>query len=76
MKTMQKLAVSVLGVVMLSAAFAGVALAQQGPNTTGLTAFSAPPDYMSLAGYFRFKNHQMTSRWLTYKESKKIVASQ
>jgi hypothetical protein len=76
MKTMQKLAVAVLGVVMLSAAFAGVASAQQGPYTVGLTAFSAPPDYMSLAGYFRFKNHQMTDQWLTYKESMKIVAAQ
>ncbi len=76
MKTMQKLAVTVLGVVMLSAAFAGVALAQHGPNTVGLTAFSAPPDYMSLAGYFRFKNYEMTNRWLTYKESTKIVAAQ
>jgi hypothetical protein len=76
MKTMQKLAVIVLGVVMSSAAFAGVASAQQGPNVAKLTAFSAPPSYMSLAGYFRFKNHQLTNQWLTYKESAKIVAAQ
>lgn len=76
MKIMQKLAVIVLGGVMLSAAFAGVASAQQGPNVAGLTPFSQPPDFMSLAGYFRFKNHQMTNQWLTYQQSASIVAAQ
>ncbi len=76
MKTMKKLAVIVVGVVMISAAFAGVALAQKYPDVGDMTPFSVQPNYMSLAGYLRFKNHQRTNQWLTYKEAAGIVAQQ
>jgi len=76
MKTMQKLAVIVLGVVMFSATFAGVVSAQQNPNVSSLTPFSAETNYMSLAGYLRYVNHQQTGQWLTVPESVRIVQQQ
>jgi hypothetical protein len=76
MKTLQKLAVIVLGVVMLSATFAGVASAQQAPNVANLTPFSAETNYMSLVGYLRYVNHQQTGQWLTVPEAVRIVQQQ
>jgi len=76
MKTMQKLAVIVLGVVMFSATFAGMASAQPNPNVSNLTPFSAESNYMSLGGYLRYVNHQHTGQWLTLPESVRIVQQQ
>jgi hypothetical protein len=76
MKTMQKLAVIVLGVVMLSATFVGMASAQQAPNVSNLTPFSAESNYMSLVGYLRYVNHQETGQWLTVPEAVRIVQQQ
>ena len=60
---MKKLAVIVLGIMMLSAAFVGVASAQPSPNTATLTPFSAEMNFMSQAGYTRYQNHQQTGQW-------------
>lgn len=76
MKTMQKLAVIVLGVVMFSATFAGMASAQPNPNVSNLTPFSAETNFMSLAGYLRYVNHQQTGQWLTVPEAVRIVQQQ
>jgi len=73
MKTMRKLAVIVLGAAMLSAALAGAASAQQYPNVSTLTPFSAQTDYMSLPGYLRYVSHQQNGEWLTYTEATRIV---
>ena len=70
---MRTLAIVVLGVMMLSVAFASVASAQQPPNVTSLTAFSAETQFMSLAGYLRYLTHQQTGQWLTYTEALRIV---
>ena len=53
---MKKLAVIVLGIVMLSAAFVGVASAQTSPSTATLTPFSAGMNFMSQAGYTRYRH--------------------
>lgn len=60
---MKKLAVIVLGIMMLSAAFAGVASAQPSPNTATLTPFRAEMNFMSQAGYTRYLNHLQTGQW-------------
>ena len=73
---MRKLAVIVLGVVMLSGALSGIASAQQYPSVSNLTPFSASADYMSLAGYLRYLVHQQTGQWLTYQEAGRIVKQQ
>jgi hypothetical protein len=73
---MRKLAVIVLGVVMLSAALSGVASAQQYPSVSNLTPFSASTHYMSQAGYLRYLAYQQTSQWLTYREAGRIVRQQ
>jgi hypothetical protein len=65
-KTMKQLAVIVLSVMMLSAAFVGVASAQQSPNTATLIAFSASMNFMSEAGYQRYVNHQQTGQWTPF----------
>ncbi len=76
MKIMRKLAVIVLGVVLLSTAFVGVASAQQNPNVANLIPFSGETKFMSLSGYFRYLNHQVTGQWLTYAEAGRLVAQQ
>jgi hypothetical protein len=76
MKTMQKLAVIVLGVVLFSATFAGMASAQPNPSVSNLTPFSAETNYMSLSGYLRYVNHQHTGQWLTVPEAGRIVQQQ
>ena len=76
MKTMRKLAVIVLGVAVFSAALAGVASAQQYPNVSTLTPFTAQTDFMSLPGYLRYVSHQQTGQWLTYTEAGRIVHQQ
>ncbi len=76
MKTTRKLAVIVLGVVMLSAAYVGVASAQQYPNVANLVPFTAQTSFMSLPGYLRYLSHQQTNQWITYAEATRIVAQQ
>jgi hypothetical protein len=76
MKTMRKLAVIVLGVALFSAALAGVASAQQYPNVSTLTPFTAQTNFMSLPGYLRYVSHQQTGQWLTYTEAGRIVHQQ
>ncbi|HLY24198.1 MAG TPA: hypothetical protein VKT83_17165 [bacterium] len=76
MKIMRKLAVIVLGVALFSAALAGVASAQQYPNVSTLTPFTAQTNFMSLPGYLRYVSHQQTGQWLTYTEAGRIVHQQ
>jgi hypothetical protein len=75
-KIMLKLAVIVLGVVMLSAALSGVASAAQYPSVSTLSPFSPSANFMSQAGYLRFLMHQQTGQWLTYQEAGRIVKQQ
>jgi hypothetical protein len=76
MKIMQKLAITVLGVALLSTAFIGVASAQQYPRVINLSPFTAETNFMSLPGYFRYLNHQATDQWLTFAEATRLVAQQ
>jgi len=81
---MRKIALLVLGVMVLS--FAGAAMAQttpapaqtqgQYPNVASLKPFSAEANYMSLAGYLRYLVFQQTGQWLTREEAVRIVSQQ
>ena len=62
---MKMLAVIVLAVAMLSAAFVGVAAAQSSTTAT-LTPFSPEMNFMSQAGYTRYLNHQQTGQWTPF----------
>jgi hypothetical protein len=73
---MLKLAVIVLGVMMISAALSGVASAAQYPNVSNLVPFSASTNFMSQAGYLRYLMHQQTGQWLTRQEAVRIVTQQ
>ncbi len=83
---MRKLVMLALGVMILSTAFAGVAMAQtttpapatpgQYPSVATLKPFSAEASYMSLAGYLRYLVFQQTSQWLTRAEAVRIVNQQ
>ena len=76
---MRKIALLVLGVMVLS--FASAAMAQttpapattqtqgQYPNVANLKPFSAEANYMSLAGYLRYLVFQQTGQWLTREEA-------
>jgi hypothetical protein len=78
---MRKIVMLALGVMILSSAFAGVAMAQtttpgQYPNVANLTPFSAQANYMSLPGYLRYLVFQQTGQWLTRAEAVRIVNQQ
>ena len=76
MKTMQKLAYIVLAVVVFSTVFVGIASAQQYPNVSNLTPFTAETNFMSLPGYLRYLNHQVAGQWITYAEATRLVEQQ
>ncbi len=61
---------------MLSTAFMGAASAQQYPNVSNLTPFSAQADFMSLSGYLRYVSYQQSNVWLTHTEALRIVQQQ
>ena len=63
---MKTLAVIVLGIVMLTAGFVGVASAQVYSKESKLTPFSPRANYMSQAGYSRYVNHQQTGQWMPF----------
>jgi hypothetical protein len=63
---MKRLASIVLGVMLLSAALAGVASAQEPPKLTKLTAFSGQANFMSEAGYTRYLKHGQTGQWTPF----------
>jgi hypothetical protein len=65
-KTMRTLAVIVLGIMMLSAAFVGIASAQPSLNTSTVTPFSAEMNFMSQAGYARYLNHLQSGQWTPF----------
>lgn len=80
---MRKVIMLALGVMILSTAFAGVALAQttqtttgQYPNVANLKPFSAEANFMSLPGYLRYLVFQQTGQWLTRAEAVRIVNQQ
>jgi hypothetical protein len=64
--TMKKLAVIVLGILMISMVFVGIASAQPSASTTTLTPFSAEMNFMSQAGYTRYLNHVQTGQWTAF----------
>lgn len=76
MKSLRMFGGIVLGVMMLSTAFVGIASAQQYPTVSNLTPFSAQTDYMSLPGYLRYVSYQQSQQWLTYTEATRIVKQQ
>ena len=63
---MKMLAVIILGVVLLSAGFVGVASARQYEKVAILIQFSAEMNYMSQPGYVRHLNHQRTGQWTPF----------
>ena len=81
---MRKIAMLVLGVMILSTAFAGAAMAQtttpqtqgQYPDVHSLKPFSAEANFMSLPGYLRYLVFQQTGQWLTRAEAVRIVSQQ
>lgn len=63
---MNILAVMILGVVMLSTGFVGVASAQVYSKVAILAPFSLHANYMSEAGYTRYLKHQQTGQWTPF----------
>lgn len=76
MRFLQKTAVIMIGAAMLSTAFMAAASAQQYPNVSNLTPFSAQADFMSLSGYLRYVSYQQSNVWLTHTEALRIVQQQ
>jgi hypothetical protein len=67
-------AIAVIGLICL--ALAAPATAQQFPNVSGLTPFSAEANFMSLPGYLRWLVFQQTGQWITYDEAARVVREQ
>ncbi len=76
---MRKLIVvgTLAAVALLSAAGAKQASAQTNyPNVAGVTPFSQGANYMSLAGYLRYRYLLDSGRWITREEAENAVKSQ
>jgi len=52
------------------------AAAGEYPNVSGVEAFTAAANYMSLPGYLRWMTFKEQGLWLTYAEALRIVQSQ
>jgi hypothetical protein len=80
---MRKVVLGLLGSLVLSTVFAGVASAASPAtpaiptvaNVAKMRAFSPESDYMSLAGYFRYVSHLASGQWLTYADAAQAVQS-
>lgn len=77
---MRKIVLGLLGSLVLSTVFAGVASAASPTiptvaNVAKMRSFSAESDYMSLPGYFRYLSHLASGQWLTYADAAQAVQS-
>jgi hypothetical protein len=73
--TVRLLAVFVLLAVALALATSPASAAQY-TNVTGLKAWSAETNYMSLAGYLRWMTFREQGVWLSMPEAQRIVTQQ
>ena len=76
---MRKLIVvgTLAAVALLSVVSAKQASAQTNyPNVSGVTAFSQDANFMSKAGYLRYRYFLDSGRWITREEAENAVSSQ
>jgi len=76
---MRKLLIGVIVAVLAAVGMMAMpqqAQAQDYPSVSGLTAFTPEANFMSLAGYLRWKYLQNTGRWISREEAVQAVKSQ
>lgn len=75
---MRKIILAIAFVAATAATFvvAPQAQAQQYPSVTGLVPFSAQCNYMSKAGYLRYRYFVSSGRWISYEEANRVAAEQ
>lgn len=76
---MRKLLIGVIVAVLATVGMMSMpqkAMAQDYPSVSGLTAFTPEANFMSLAGYLRWKYLQNTGRWISREEAVQAVKSQ
>jgi hypothetical protein len=59
-RLMRKLVMVMLGSALFAAVLSGTGFAQQYPNVSNLTPFSAQANFMSLPGYLRYVVNQQS----------------
>ncbi len=62
-----------LAIIAAAAAFAPSAQAQTYPDTSALTAFSPDCNYMSKAGYLRYRYYATSGTLISYEEALRQV---
>ncbi len=70
------LATALAAVTAATLVAAPQAQAQTYPNVSGLVPFSPQCNYMSKAGYLRYRYYVSSGRYISYDEATRIVAEQ
>ncbi len=70
------LAIALVAATAASIVAAPSAQAQQYPSVSGLVPFSAQCNYMSKAGYLRYRYFVTSGRWISYEEANRVATEQ
>lgn len=70
------LAIAVVAATAASFVAAPSAQAQQYPSVAGLVPFSPQANYMSKAGYLRYRYFVTSGRWISYEEANRVATEQ
>lgn len=70
------LAIALAAMTVASFVAAPQAQAQTYPSVAGLVPFSAQCNYMSKAGYLRYRYFVSSGRYISYEEANRIAAEQ
>ncbi len=76
---MRKLILTIAVVAASAASFVAMPQAQaqqQYPSVAGLTPFSPQCNFMSKAGYLRYRYFITSGRWISYEEANRVAAEQ
>ena len=72
----------IIGIALVTAMAASAiiapkaAQAQDYPDVSAVTPFTAEANYMSKPGYLRYRNYVNTNNWISYEEASRVVAEQ
>ena len=71
----------IIGIALVTAMAASALIAPKAAQAqdipvANLTPFTAEANYMSKAGYYRYRNYAATNNWISYEEAARLVAEQ
>ena len=70
------LAIALVAATTTAVVVAPSAQAQQYPSVSGLVPFTAQCNFMSKAGYLRYRYFVSSGRWISYEEANRVASEQ